>query len=155
MVCCSFLMIWECAQEFRATFSDSEKKNYISAVQCIAKLPGKTPKSVCPGCKNRYDDFVATHIQQTFSVRHASKRRLQLLTLITRFITRATSFRGIAILLMPTSRHFAMNVVTRATIRMYHSVSTIIYPRTDLILATTTGPAGLRTQINLLLWTAA
>jgi tyrosinase len=35
----------------------------------MAKLPPKTPKSECPGCKNRYDDFVATHIKQTFSVR--------------------------------------------------------------------------------------
>jgi tyrosinase len=34
----------------------------------MAKLPAKTPKSECPGCKNRYDDFVATHIKQTFSV---------------------------------------------------------------------------------------
>jgi tyrosinase len=52
----------------RSAFSKAEKKNYISAVKCMAKLPPKTPKSVCPGCRNRYDDFVATHIQQTFSV---------------------------------------------------------------------------------------
>ncbi|KAH7395059.1 hypothetical protein DE146DRAFT_69506 [Phaeosphaeria sp. MPI-PUGE-AT-0046c] len=51
-----------------ATFSTSEKRNYISAVQCMAKLPPKTPKAECPGCKNRYDDFVATHIKQTFSI---------------------------------------------------------------------------------------
>jgi len=43
----------------------------LSAVNCLAKLPPKTPKSVCPGCKNRYDDFVATHIQQTFFI-HAT-----------------------------------------------------------------------------------
>lgn len=60
--------IGTCLHHCRATFSASEKANYISAVQCIAKLPGKTPKSECPGCKNRYDDFVATHIKQTFSV---------------------------------------------------------------------------------------
>ncbi|KAH9882065.1 hypothetical protein J1614_001237 [Plenodomus biglobosus] len=51
-----------------ATFSTSEKENYISAVQCMSKLPSKTPESVCPGCKNRYDDFVGVHIQQTFSI---------------------------------------------------------------------------------------
>jgi tyrosinase len=34
----------------------------------MAKLPSKTPKDVCPGCKNRYDDFVATHIQQSFTI---------------------------------------------------------------------------------------
>ncbi|KAH6450176.1 hypothetical protein HBI57_187410 [Parastagonospora nodorum] len=51
-----------------SSFSTSEKNNYISAVLCIAKLPPKTPKSECPGCKNRYDDFVATHIKQTFFI---------------------------------------------------------------------------------------
>ena len=52
----------------RSAFSTAEKKHYISAVRCMAKLSSKTPKSVCPGCRNRYDDFVATHIQQTFTV---------------------------------------------------------------------------------------
>lgn len=52
----------------RATFSTTEKKNYIKAVQCMSKLAPKTPKEKCPGCRNRYDDFVATHINQTFSV---------------------------------------------------------------------------------------
>src|SRR4051812_17043460 len=52
----------------RATFSTSEKKNYIQAVQCMSKLPAKTPKSECPGCQNRYDDFLATHIKQTFFI---------------------------------------------------------------------------------------
>lgn len=34
----------------------------------MTKLPPKTPKSDCPGCQNRYDDFVATHIKQTFAI---------------------------------------------------------------------------------------
>jgi tyrosinase len=34
----------------------------------MAKLPPKTSKEVCPGCRNRYDDFVATHIQQSFMI---------------------------------------------------------------------------------------
>ncbi|KAI4669253.1 uncharacterized protein J4E92_001013 [Alternaria infectoria] len=50
------------------TFTESEKKDYINAVQCISKLPPKTPASECPGCRNRYDDFVATHIKQTFAI---------------------------------------------------------------------------------------
>lgn len=52
----------------RSTFSTAQKKEYIGAVQCMAKLPPKTTKDVCPGCKNRYDDFVATHIQQSFNI---------------------------------------------------------------------------------------
>ncbi|CAN9145974.1 unnamed protein product [Alternaria alternata] len=51
-----------------STFSKTEKKAYISAVQCLGKLPSKTSKETCPGCKNRYDDFVATHIQQSFNI---------------------------------------------------------------------------------------
>ena len=34
----------------------------------MSKLPAKTPKSECPGCQNRYDDFLATHIKQTFLI---------------------------------------------------------------------------------------
>lgn len=56
------------ANKLRSAFSTAEKKDYIKAVQCLAKLPPKFPKSVCPGCQNRFDDFVATHIRQTFSV---------------------------------------------------------------------------------------
>ncbi|KAF2737663.1 Di-copper centre-containing protein [Polyplosphaeria fusca] len=48
--------------------SAQEKKDYISAVQCISKKPPKTPSSLAPGAKNRYDDFVATHINQTLSI---------------------------------------------------------------------------------------
>jgi tyrosinase len=51
-----------------ASFSTPQKENYIEAIRCLTKLPPKTPKSLCPGCKNRYDDFVAVHIQQTFSI---------------------------------------------------------------------------------------
>ncbi|KAJ4345234.1 uncharacterized protein N0V89_011363 [Didymosphaeria variabile] len=49
-----------------AAFSTSEKKDYIKAVQCMSKLPPKTPKDKCPGCQNRYDihntgNFLAWH----------------------------------------------------------------------------------------------
>ncbi|KAI0377227.1 Di-copper centre-containing protein [Hypomontagnella monticulosa] len=47
------------------TLSKSERKAYTDAVLCLQKLPAKTPASVAPGAKSRYDDFVATHIQQT------------------------------------------------------------------------------------------
>ncbi|KAF2111019.1 hypothetical protein BDV96DRAFT_194702 [Lophiotrema nucula] len=48
--------------------STQEKKDYISAVQCLATKPSKTPSSLAAGAKNRYDDFVATHINQTLSI---------------------------------------------------------------------------------------
>ncbi|KAF2875983.1 hypothetical protein BDV95DRAFT_287630 [Massariosphaeria phaeospora] len=46
----------------------TEKKDYISAVKCLSKKPAKTPASLVAGAKTRYDDFVATHINQTLSI---------------------------------------------------------------------------------------
>ncbi|KAF2186462.1 Di-copper centre-containing protein [Zopfia rhizophila CBS 207.26] len=45
-----------------------ERKNYINAVQCVSKKAPKTPASLASGVRNRYDDFVATHINQTLSI---------------------------------------------------------------------------------------
>ena len=48
--------------------SHPEKLDYIRAVNCLAKLPAKTPASVAPGAKSHYDDLVVTHIQQSLSI---------------------------------------------------------------------------------------
>jgi hypothetical protein len=45
-----------------------EKTDYINAVKCLAKKPAKTPAGLAAGAKNRYDDFVATHINQTLAI---------------------------------------------------------------------------------------
>ncbi|KAK2009287.1 tyrosinase central domain-containing protein [Colletotrichum eremochloae] len=45
-----------------------ERRDYISAVQCLASKPPRYSSSVVPGAKSRYDDFVATHIQQTMNI---------------------------------------------------------------------------------------
>ncbi|KAH6911013.1 hypothetical protein BKA70DRAFT_1146360 [Coprinopsis sp. MPI-PUGE-AT-0042] len=47
--------------------SKKERKDYISAVQCITKLPPHSDPNEVPGAKTRYDDFVAQHINQTFT----------------------------------------------------------------------------------------
>ncbi|KAF3059613.1 hypothetical protein GL218_04835 [Daldinia childiae] len=47
------------------SLSKNERKAYTDAVLCLQSLPAKTPASVAPGAKSRYDDFVATHILQT------------------------------------------------------------------------------------------
>lgn len=52
----------------RSALSKTQRKEYIAAVQCLGTLPPKTPLSAAPGVRRRYDDFVATHINQTFSV---------------------------------------------------------------------------------------
>ena len=46
----------------------AEKLDYIQAVQCLAKLPAKTPASIAAGAKSRYDDLVVTHIQQSLTI---------------------------------------------------------------------------------------
>ncbi|RSM02270.1 hypothetical protein CDV31_010990 [Fusarium ambrosium] len=47
------------------TFSKSEKKAYITAVKCLQSKPAKSPASFAPGAKTRFDDWVATHVDQT------------------------------------------------------------------------------------------
>ncbi|KAH3920526.1 hypothetical protein HBI56_071260 [Parastagonospora nodorum] len=51
-----------------STLSPKEKKDYINAVQCLAQKPARTPSSIAAGAKNRYDDFVATHINSTLFI---------------------------------------------------------------------------------------
>jgi tyrosinase len=57
--------------KLRSTLSRSEKRNYLDAIQCIHSKPALTPSAVAPGAKSRYDDFVVTHVLQTYSV-HAT-----------------------------------------------------------------------------------
>ncbi|OSS47097.1 hypothetical protein B5807_09972 [Epicoccum nigrum] len=45
-----------------------ERKNYIDAVKCLNKKPALTPASVAAGAKSRFDDFVVTHVIQTYWV---------------------------------------------------------------------------------------
>ncbi|KAB8201281.1 hypothetical protein BDV34DRAFT_172607 [Aspergillus parasiticus] len=51
-------------RDWRA-FSKTQKKDYINSVLCLQKLPSRTPAHLAPGARTRYDDFVATHINQT------------------------------------------------------------------------------------------
>ncbi|TQN71850.1 Tyrosinase-like protein orsC [Colletotrichum shisoi] len=50
------------------SFSSAEKKEYISAVQCMLTSPSKSDPKFAPGARNRYDDFVAVHINQTTQI---------------------------------------------------------------------------------------
>ncbi|KAH6634730.1 tyrosinase-like protein [Chaetomium sp. MPI-SDFR-AT-0129] len=53
------------------SLSTSERQAYVNAVKCLQKLPPRTPASVAPGAKSRFDDFVVTHIQQTLSIHYS------------------------------------------------------------------------------------
>ncbi|PWY88510.1 Di-copper centre-containing protein [Aspergillus heteromorphus CBS 117.55] len=51
-------------------FSTPEKKAYIDSVLCLQSRPARTPSELAPGAKTRYDDFVATHINQTLEIHY-------------------------------------------------------------------------------------
>jgi tyrosinase len=55
----------QCLTYCRSTLKRSEKLNYIEAVQCMGKKKARTPSAIAAGAKNRYDDFVVTHIRLT------------------------------------------------------------------------------------------
>lgn len=46
---------------------DDEKREYIQAVRCLQTRPSISGDLV-PGARNRYDDFVATHVNQTLRI---------------------------------------------------------------------------------------
>lgn len=52
------------------TFSARQKKSYIKSVVCLQKLPSRSPAELVPGARSRYDDFVATHINQTLGIHY-------------------------------------------------------------------------------------
>ncbi|KAH7320731.1 hypothetical protein B0I35DRAFT_477288 [Stachybotrys elegans] len=52
--------------------SVDQRKEYISAVQCLQSKPPKTPASVAAGAKSRFDDFLVTHIQQTPTIHNTA-----------------------------------------------------------------------------------
>ena len=55
-----------------STLSKNQRKDYIKAVQCLQEKPALTPASVAPGAKTRFDDFVATHINQTLTIHYTA-----------------------------------------------------------------------------------
>jgi tyrosinase len=51
-----------------AALSKKERKDYIDAVKCLQKAPGKSDPNWAPGVRTRYDDFVAIHIDLTTQI---------------------------------------------------------------------------------------
>lgn len=52
----------------RDLLSTGERKDYVSALQCLLTTPSKSDPSLVPGARNRYDDFAAVHINQTLTI---------------------------------------------------------------------------------------
>lgn len=53
--------------------SSNERKAYIKAVKCMLTSPSKSDSAEVPGARNRHDDFVAQHINQTLTVHESGK----------------------------------------------------------------------------------
>lgn len=52
----------------REYISKKDRKAYIEAVQCLRRLPPRSDPSWAPAAKNRFDDFVAIHVNQTLFI---------------------------------------------------------------------------------------
>jgi tyrosinase len=55
---------------FRGSLSSKQRKAYTSAVVCLQKKQSKTPASLLPGARSRFDDWVGTHINQTLTIHY-------------------------------------------------------------------------------------
>jgi len=54
--------------------SNTERKAYTDAVRCLQSKQAKTPASLVPGAKSRFDDWIATHINQTNTIHYTVSR---------------------------------------------------------------------------------
>jgi len=55
---------------YRGSLSNTERKAYTDAVLCLQSKKSKTPSSLIPGAKSRFDDWVGTHINQTLNIHY-------------------------------------------------------------------------------------
>ena len=52
----------------RTNLTSTQKTAFTNAVLCLMEKPSISPPSEVPGARSRYDDFVATHINQTLTI---------------------------------------------------------------------------------------
>lgn len=52
----------------RHDLTSDERIAYTSAVRCLQTSQAKTPSALAPGAKTRYDDWIVTHINQTYTI---------------------------------------------------------------------------------------
>ncbi|KAF2021979.1 Di-copper centre-containing protein [Aaosphaeria arxii CBS 175.79] len=53
------------------SLSPKERIAYTDAVRCFQKKQAKTPASLVPGARSRYDDWIGTHINQTVFIHYS------------------------------------------------------------------------------------
>lgn len=52
----------------RGSLSPADRKKYTDAMLCLMSKPPRFSRDKVPGARNRYDDFVAVHINQTMTI---------------------------------------------------------------------------------------
>ncbi|PTB37276.1 hypothetical protein M441DRAFT_83183 [Trichoderma asperellum CBS 433.97] len=57
-----------CFRREYGSLSKAERLDYIKAVKYLQSLPSRSPASVVPGARSRYDGFVAAHIQHALTI---------------------------------------------------------------------------------------
>ena len=62
------------ANDNRNTLTTEEKADYISSIKCLQSKPAMIPKEAAPGVRTRYDDFTATHANNTVHFTDAGGR---------------------------------------------------------------------------------
>lgn len=53
---------------FRDVYTSDERTEYIRAVKCLQAAESITPAGLGSGIRTRFDDFVATHMNQTTTI---------------------------------------------------------------------------------------
>ncbi|KAK1997924.1 Di-copper centre-containing protein [Colletotrichum falcatum] len=50
--------------------TNAERKSYTDAVRCLQAKPNRTPSSIVPGARSRFDDWISVHINQTKTIHY-------------------------------------------------------------------------------------
>lgn len=61
-------LLFTLSKTCRSALTSTERKDYTAGVKCLMKLPSIIPKEAAPGVESRYDDFTATHINNTLLI---------------------------------------------------------------------------------------
>lgn len=102
------------------TLSDPQRRAFIDAILCLQQLPSQTPPDLASGAKTRYDDFIATHINQTGQI-HFTVRPQQLRSAPTDH-SRERFSDGIGTSSGSLNKRCVASVATQATTREYTSI---------------------------------
>ena len=101
------------------TLSNPQRRAFIDAILCLQQLPSQTPPEFAPGAKTRYDDFIATHINQTAQIHFTVRSRQPRFAPTDSSLNRERFSDGIGISSGSSSKRCATSAATQATSRKY------------------------------------